>query len=98
MKQVSRFPHEDKETYILSRQAKPGFGNLQYYSGNIKDLVARLKRKSGKNIFLDGGAEIVNLLLQDLLIDEWIISVIPILLGAGVRLFKDGRQEQNQPI
>jgi dihydrofolate reductase len=94
MKQVPRFPHEDKETYILSRQAKPGLGNLQYYSGSIKNLVDRLKHQSGKNIFVDGGAEIVNLLLQEQLIDEWIISVIPILLGEGVRLFKDGRPEQ----
>jgi dihydrofolate reductase len=94
MKQVPVFPHADKETYIISRMAKPGMGTIQYYSGSIKDLVSRLKRKSGKNIFVDGGAEIVNLLLHDLLIDEWIISVIPILLGAGVRLFKDGRPEQ----
>ena len=49
---------------------------------------------SGKNIFVDGGAEILNPLLQDQLIDERIISVIPILLGTGVRLFKDGRPEQ----
>jgi dihydrofolate reductase len=94
MKQVPRFPHEDKETYIISRQLKQGLGNVQYYSGNIKELVDRLKSQSGKNIFVDGGAEIVNLLLQDLLVDEWIISVIPIMLGTGVRLFKDGRPEQ----
>ncbi|MGB3164721.1 MAG: dihydrofolate reductase family protein, partial [Chitinophagaceae bacterium] len=42
----------------------------------------------------DGGAEIVNELLKDNLIDELIISVIPILVGNGTKLFKDGRPEQ----
>jgi len=29
------------------------------------------------------------------LIDEYIISIIPILVGNGTKLFKDGRPEQN---
>ena len=43
---------------------------------------------------MDGGAETVNELLKDGLIDEFYISVIPVLLGEGIRLFKDGRPEQ----
>jgi dihydrofolate reductase len=53
-----------------------------------------LKRINGKNIFCDGGAEIVNELLKHNLIDEFIVSVIPVILGAGIRLFKDGKPEQ----
>ena len=56
-----------------------------------RQLVYRLKSENGKNIFCDGGAEIVNELLKDDLIDEIIISVIPILVGNGTKLFKDGR-------
>ena len=33
-------------------------------------------------------------LLKSELIDEFIISVVPILVGNGIRLFKDGRSEQ----
>ena len=36
----------------------------------------------------------MNALLKDDLIDEFIISVIPVLVGNGTRLFKDGRPEQ----
>ena len=36
----------------------------------------------------------MNELLKDKLIDELIISIIPTLLGNGIRLFKDGRPEQ----
>lgn len=56
--------------------------------------MLKLKSENGKNIFCEGGAEIVNELLKNDLLDEIIISVIPILVGNGTRLFKDGRLEQ----
>ena len=53
----------------------------------IKQFEIDLKAQEGKNIYCDGGAQIVQLLLQKNLIDEYIISIIPILLGDGKRLF-----------
>lgn len=88
------FSHADKESYIITRQSKPREGNLIFYNGDPRKLLFDLKSKSGKNIFCDGGAEIVNLLLRDKLFDELIISIIPILVGDGVKLFKDNRPEQ----
>lgn len=89
------YPHKDKDVYIISRSLRPGNGNFKYYSGSLKDLVARLKTVQGKNIYCDGGAEIVNELLKDDLIDEFIISVIPIILGDGIPLFKSGQADLN---
>lgn len=85
------FPHADKESYIITRTPKPSIGNIQFYTGSLGELLTKLKNKSGKNIFVDGGAEIVNLLMDENLIDQFCISVIPVFLGEGVRLFKDGR-------
>lgn len=51
----------------------------------------QLKSKPGKNIFCDGGAEVINELFKDDLIDEIIVSVIPVFVGCGTRLFNDGR-------
>jgi dihydrofolate reductase len=94
MKQVPEFPHADKNTYIITRTARRTTGHTQFYTGKLRELIVRLKSESGRNIFCDGGAEIVNELLKDDLIDEFIISVIPVMVGNGVRLFKDGRPEQ----
>ncbi|MFN3757113.1 dihydrofolate reductase family protein [Algoriphagus sp.] len=94
MKQVGEFPHADKNAYIITRTAKPTIGKTVFYTGDLTDLVIKLKSENGKNIFCDGGAEIVNELLKNDLLDEIIISVIPILVGNGTRLFKDGRPEQ----
>lgn len=94
MKQVPEFPHADKETYVVTRTARPAVGKTSFYTGGLKELVLRLKKEQGKNIFIDGGAELVNALLKEKLIDEVILSVIPVLLGEGVSLFKEGLPEQ----
>ena len=94
MKQVPDFPHADKDTYIITRMQRSSINKTNFYTGDLNELVLRLKNEQGKNIFIDGGSEIVNELLKQKLIDEFIISVIPILVGNGTRLFKDGRPEQ----
>ena len=94
MTQVSEFPHADKNTYVITRTPKPSIGNTNFYTGKLNELINRLMAEPGENIFIDGGAEIVNELLKENLIDEFIISVIPILVGNGTKLFKDGRPEQ----
>jgi dihydrofolate reductase len=88
------FPHADKDAYIITRTPKPSIGSVKFYTDDLKSLIDKLKSENGKNIFCDGGAEIVNELLKNDLIDEFIISVIPILVGNGTILFKDGRPEQ----
>lgn len=88
------YPHIDKEVYIISRKEPTTISSFRFYSGNLTALVLELKSKPGKNIYCDGGAEIVTELLKDKLIDEFFISIIPILLGDGIRLFKLGNPEQ----
>jgi dihydrofolate reductase len=80
--------------YVITRTERPSVGRTTFYSGNLADLVRQLKFGNGKNIYCDGGAEIINELLQHDLIDEFTISIIPVLVGNGTRLFKDNRPEQ----
>ena len=88
------FPHRDKACYVITSRKMPEDGNITFYRGELGSLIRDLKVTNGKNIFCDGGSEIVNQLLKDKLLDEMILSVIPILVGNGVRLFKDFRPEQ----
>ncbi len=84
------FPHTDKQTYVITKQTKTGDDNLIFYNGSLRELIAELKQKEGKHIYCDGGATLVNALLQEKLIDDMIISIIPVVLGGGKRLFKEG--------
>lgn len=94
MKHVKIFPHKDLDVYIITRSHRHNAGKIKFYSGDLKELVLALKKVQGKDIFIDGGAEIVNELLREKLIDEFYISIIPVLLGDGVRLFNSGFPEQ----
>ena len=94
MAQVNEFPHQGKETYVLTREKLNPIGTVQFYSGDLSDLISTLKSKSGKHIFVDGGAQTVHRFLKEGLLDEIIISFIPILLGEGIRLFQEGFSEQ----
>tara|TARA_Y100000814_G_C12184091_1_gene352387 strand:- start:14 stop:592 length:579 start_codon:yes stop_codon:yes gene_type:complete len=91
---ASHYDNGDRDVYVITRTARPKIGRTTFYTGNLEELINRLKSEVGKNIYCDGGAEVINELLKHDLIDELIISVIPVLLGNGTRLFKDGRPEQ----
>lgn len=69
-------------------------GTTTFFTGDIAELVEKLRTQKGKNIYCDGGAEVIHTLLKKGLVDEIIISIVPILLGDGVRLFRDGFDEQ----
>jgi dihydrofolate reductase len=88
------FPHRDKKCYVVSRTLTGKNEDAEFYNGDIPALISELKQKEGGNIFIDGGAEIVFELMKNDLIDRYIISIIPYLLGGGVALFKPGRPEQ----
>lgn len=91
---ASHYDNGERNVYVITRTKRPNIGKTTFHTGNITELVQQLKSESGKNIYCDGGAEVVNELLKHDLIDEFIISVIPVLLGNGTRLFKDRRPEQ----
>lgn len=86
---VETFPHADKTCYIITRSQKEAKNNVVFYNNDLKTLIEKLKSEKGKNIFVDGGAEIVNELIKLRLIDEFYISIVPCILGSGIKLFKD---------
>ena len=63
-------------------------------SEDICSLVQKIKQESGKDIWICGGAQIIQSLMQNQMIDEYHISMIPTLIGKGKRLFEDFDQEK----
>ena len=92
---ASHYEKGERNVYVITRTERPDTGKTKFYTGNLTNLVQQLKSENGKNIYCDGGAEIVNELLKSDLIDELIISIVPVLLGEGKSLFKNGRPEQH---
>ncbi|MEO8591036.1 MAG: dihydrofolate reductase family protein [Flavobacteriales bacterium] len=84
-------PHPGRTLYVITRTPRSAQGDILFHTGDLVELVRELKAKKGRDIYCDGGAQLVDTLIQNDLIDRYCISVVPVLLGAGVRLFREGR-------
>ena len=56
-------------------------------------MIKCLKEENGKDIWICGGANLIQQLVRENLIDSYYITVIPTLLGSGIRLFENAAQE-----
>lgn len=80
--------YPDLDRYVFSRTLKSAQG-ATIISGDIREIVERIKRKKGKDIWLFGGANLANSLLALNLVDEALLSIHPVVLGGGKALFED---------
>ena len=61
-------------------------GKAELVSGNLSEILETIHRKGYYKLYIDGGKTIQSFLQADL-IDELTVTVIPVLLGAGIPLF-----------
>lgn len=81
------------KSYVITHQDISSTEEIEYVNMTPGKLVEELKQKKGKDIWICGGANIVQQLIRENLIDKFYISVIPTILGNGVRLFEKADQE-----
>ncbi len=72
------------KTFIFSRTLPPGERDgVEFVSGDPGELMARLKRQPGKDIWLCGGGELTREFLKSGALDEVILGIVPVLIGGG---------------
>ena len=83
------WPYEQL-VFVLSNTLKkvPEYliDRVEIVSGDLKTILEDLEKRELKNLYVDGGKTIQSFLKEDL-IDEMIITTVPILLGDGIPLF-----------
>lgn len=84
------------KTYVITHAKQDSAENIVFTDEKPTELLKRLAKEQGKNIWICGGADLVNQLMAEDMIDRYYISVIPTLLGAGIRLF--GHTEKEIPL
>lgn len=80
--------YQDKEVYIATSKEIEDFENYHFINGDIVKEIEKLKNK-GKNIYLFGGGILIDSFVKADVIDEYVIGIIPTILGKGIKLFYD---------
>ncbi|MFN2454824.1 MAG: dihydrofolate reductase family protein [Pyrinomonadaceae bacterium] len=97
LKSGSPFPaYPGVKNYVLSRTLKESSDkNVEIIREDVADFVRKLKTEEGKNIFVMGGGELAKPLFEANLIDEISFNIHPVLLGSGIPLFHEMKQQIN---
>ncbi len=82
------WPYAGKRCIVLTRSEREAKHGEEFFSGEPRALVERLHAEGAQRAYVDGGA-VIQQFLAARLIDDLTISVLPILLGEGIRLFGD---------
>lgn len=80
-------------TYVITHRQLSQTENIEFVQDNPCSVVEQLKSEEGKAIWICGGASIIQPLMQGGLIDEYYISIMPTILGSGIRLFEESQNE-----
>jgi dihydrofolate reductase len=82
----------DKSVFVISSSLKSVDMKLkdkvEIVNGSLKSILESINSRNLINLYIDGGKTIQSFLKEDL-IDEMIITKIPVLLGNGIPLFSD---------
>lgn len=87
-------PFGGMQKYVVSTTLQsvdlwPGSTQIR---ANVLAEVRKLKNLPGKNIIMDGSSVLVHALIENELVDEYLLHVYPLVLGIGKRLFPAGKR------
>ena len=82
--------YEGTRVRVLSKSLKESDmrHGAELFAGSPTELVAELRAQGVKRAYIDGAA-VIRSFLEARLVDDLTISVIPVILGRGIRLFGD---------
>ena len=85
-------------TYVLTEQPLKFDGlhipNLHFIAGDLREVVKSIMQKHPGNLFIGGGAMLVDTMLTMGLVDEMRLFIAPDILGSGTKLFKGSKIAQ----
>ncbi len=88
------WPYGDTPVVVVSsRGLQADRKSIEFYSGDLKALVDVQLAPKYRNIWLVGGAMLCQRFLELGLVDEIKLTIAPVLLGDGLRLFGESLPE-----
>lgn len=84
-----KFPYENKQCYVFSKTMSGKQDNVEFVNEDVITFTNRIKELKGNNIWVVGGGDLLHSFIKENLVDEFIITIAPTILGKGIPLFKD---------
>jgi dihydrofolate reductase len=90
------WPYGELPVFVFTkRKLKSERDNVKFYSGELDKLVEDRLKPNYQNIWMVGGAKLARSFIRLHLVDDIIISILPIILGDGLLFFDYiGREQQ----
>ena len=85
--EFSRFAEKTQKIVFSKTLERAEWKNTRLVKENIAEEIARMKQQPGKNMVVAGGAGIAQTFMRLDLIDEYYVTVHPVVLGMGKPLF-----------
>jgi len=80
------WPFADRRVAVLSRTPRAPRFNERFVRGEPAEVLATLAAQGARHVYADGG-EVVTGFLAAGCLDALVVTVVPVVLGSGVRLF-----------
>ncbi len=77
----------DKKVIVATSRNLISSDDVEFYNGDIVQRILEEREKEGNDIWLFGGAGLVDQFIKKDVIDKYIIGIIPVILGEGRPLF-----------
>ncbi|MFY4775367.1 dihydrofolate reductase family protein [Metabacillus sp. RGM 3146] len=89
------FPHSDRKCYVFSSSTQGSDEHAEFVNDDVLAFVTKLKEQEGSKIWMVGGSDLLDSFMKEKLIDEFIITITPHILGSGIPLFKENNPQFN---
>ncbi len=87
------WPYEGKRVVVLAHAALAPLHGERFFAGSPAALAEALWAEGARRVYVDGGF-VVSQFLRAGLLDDLVVSVVPIVLGEGIRLFQGTMTER----
>jgi dihydrofolate reductase len=92
-RELEPWPYAGKRCIVFTHRPVASRNSEEHFAGSPESLVEQLGRDGVRRVYVDGG-KVIQQFLAAKLIDDLTVSVVPVVLGGGIRLFGSDGPEQ----
>lgn len=87
------WPYAGKAVHVLTHRPAEGRRGERFHAGPPGEVLEALGAAGVRRLYVDGG-RVVSQVLAAGLLDELTVSILPVVIGKGIRLFEDAGPER----